>query len=64
MIKRDEENKQEINIETYPKKKKIEDMEKNRYLNMSEEKKNRLKEYQKHYREVKNSQYNNSKIVF
>ena len=28
-------------------------------LNMSEEKKKRLKEYQKNYREAKNSQYNN-----
>ena len=32
---------------------------KNRYLNMSEEKKKRLKEYQKNYREAKKSQYNN-----
>ena len=31
---------------------------KNRYHNMQEEKK-RLKEYQKNYREAKNSQYNN-----
>ena len=40
------------------KKKKIktENMEKkNRYLNMSEEKKQRLKEYQKDYREAKKS---------
>ena len=35
------------------KKIKKENMEKNRYLNMSEEKKKRLKEYQKHYCEVK-----------
>ena len=34
-------------------------MEKNRYLNMSEDKKKRLKEYQKNYREAKTSQYNN-----
>ena len=34
-------------------------MEKNRYHNMSEEKKIRLKEYQKNYREAKKSQYNN-----
>ena len=34
-------------------------MEKNRYRNMSEEKKQRLKEYQKNYREEKKSQYNN-----
>ena len=33
-------------------------MEKNRYRNMSEEKKQRLKEYQKNYREAKKSQYN------
>ena len=32
---------------------------KNRYLNMSEDKKKRLKKYQKIYREAKNSQYNN-----
>ena len=30
-------------------------MEKNRYRNMSEEKKQRLKEYQKNYREAKKS---------
>ena len=38
-----------INIETYQKKKKLkkENMEKNRYHNMSEEKKQELKEYQK-----------------
>ena len=34
-------------------------MEKNRYRNMSEEKKKRLKEYQKNNREAKTSQYNN-----
>ena len=34
-------------------------MEKNRYRNMSEEKKQKLKEYQKHYRQAKRSQYNN-----
>ena len=34
-------------------------MEKNRYHNMSEEKKQKLKEYQKNYREAKKSQYNN-----
>ena len=32
---------------------------KNRYLNMSEEKKTRLKEYQQNYCEAKKSQYNN-----
>ena len=34
-------------------------MEKNIYRNMPEEKKQRLKEYQKNYREAKKSQYNN-----
>ena len=32
---------------------------KNRYHNMSEEKKQKLKEYQKNYREPKKSKYNN-----
>ena len=32
---------------------------KNKYHNMSEENKERLKEYQKNYREIKKSQYNN-----
>ena len=52
-------NKQEINTETYLKKKKIkkENMGKNRYHNMSEEKKPRLKEYQKNYRDNKKSQH-------
>ena len=52
---------QEINTETYLKKKKIrrENIEKNRYHNMSEEKKQRLKEYQKNYHEVKRCQHNN-----
>ena len=61
MIKRDQENKQEINIETYLKKKKLteKNMEKNRYLNMPEEKKKTLKDYQKNYREVKKCKYNN-----
>ena len=61
MIKRDEESKLEINIETYLKKKKKKKREygKSRYHNMSEEKKQRIKEYQKSYREAKNSQYNN-----
>ena len=31
----------------------------NRYRIMSEEKKQKLKEYQKNYREAKTSQYNN-----
>ena len=36
-----------------------ESMEKNRYHNMPEEKKKRLKEYQKNHCETKKSQYNN-----
>ena len=36
---------------------------KNRYRNMSEEEKKRLKEYQKNYREVRKSQYNNCDII-
>ena len=35
---------------------------KNRYRNMSEEEKKRLKEYQKHYRKTKKARYD--KIVF
>ena len=51
---------QEINIETYLKKKQIKkEYGKNRYYNMSEEKKIRLKEYPKNYRGAKKSQYNN-----
>ena len=34
-------------------------MEKNIYLNISEDKKKRLNEYQKYYREAKTFQYNN-----
>ena len=51
----------EINIETYLKKKiyKKREYGKNRYHKMSEENKQRLKEYQKKYREAKKSQYNN-----
>ena len=53
--------KARINIETYLKKKnKKREYEKNRYLNMSEEKKKRLKEYQKCYREPNKSKYNNN----
>ena len=49
MIKKDLGGKQEINTETYLKKKKNKNGEygKNRYRNMPEEKKQRLKEYQK-----------------
>ena len=39
-------------------------MEKSRYRNMSEEEKQRLKEYQKNYREAKKSQYNNKSNSF
>ena len=51
----------EINIETYLKKKiyKKREYGKNRYHKMSEENKQRLKEYQKKYREAKKSQHNN-----
>ena len=61
MIKKDWESKQEINTEIYLKKKKNEKREygKKRYHNMSEEKKQKLKEYQKNYREAKKSQSNN-----
>ena len=49
------------NIGTYLKKIRIkkENMEKNRYRNMSEKKKQKLKEYQKNYRVAKKSKYNN-----
>ena len=52
---------QEINTEIYLKRKKIkkENMEKNRYHNMFEEKKQKLKEYQKNCREAKKSQCDN-----
>ena len=59
---------QEINIETYFKKKKIKRRnteKKTKKHNMSEEKKQRLNEYQKNYREAK--KYLNitmNKIVF
>ena len=59
---------QEINIETYFKKKKIKrgnTEKKTKKHNMSEEKKQRLNEYQKNYREAK--KYLNitmNKIVF
>ena len=61
MIKRGYESKQEINTEICLKNKKNKKREygKNRYRNMSEEKKQRLKEYQKNYPEAKKSQYNN-----
>ena len=61
MIKKDQEGKQETNTETYLKKEKKsrEYEKKNRYPNMSKEKKKKLKEYQKSYCDAKNSQSNN-----
>ena len=55
MVSKESENKQEINTEIYLKKKKNKNREygRHRYHNMSEGKKQRLKEYQKNYREVK-----------
>ena len=54
MIKKDYESKQKINTETYLKKKKIKkEYGKNRYRNMSEEKQQRLREYQQNYHEGK-----------
>ena len=52
--------KVEANIENYLKNKKIKKREhgKNRYRNIPEEKKQRLKKYQKNYRKVRKSQYN------
>ena len=53
---------QQINIEIYQKKKKKNEKReyrRNRYHNMSEEKEQKLKEYQKKYCEIKNSQSNN-----
>ena len=59
-IKKDQESKQEINTETHLKKKvtKREKMEK-QISSYAWRKENRLKEYQKNYREAKNSQHNN-----
>ena len=61
MIKKDYESEQEINTETYLKKIKLkrEYGKKKKYHNMSEEKKQKLKEYQKKYREAKKSKHNN-----
>ena len=55
-----------INTETYLYRKKNKKIKygKNRYHNMSEEKKQRLKIYQKHYRSYKKSQYNNEQNSF
>ena len=64
---RNNDSMQEINIETYFKKKKMKrgNTEKKKKHNMSEEKKQRLNEYQKNYREA--NKYLNvtmNKIVF
>ena len=55
MIEKDYERKKEINTENFLKKKKNEKWKygRNRYHNMSEQKKQRLKEYQKNYQEAK-----------
>ena len=51
-------NKQEINIKAYQNKIRTKNIYgKNRYHNMSYEKKQKLKEYQKHYYKTKNSQF-------
>ena len=50
LTKKYEEKKQKINIENYLKKKDVKRKSgRNRYLNMSQEKKQKLKEYQKNY---------------
>ena len=55
MIEKDYERKKEINTENFLKKKKNEKWKygRKRYHNMSEQKKQRLKEYQKNYHEAK-----------
>ena len=59
MIKKYYEIIQEINTEIYLKKKKNKKIEygRNRYHNMSKEKKRKLKEYRTYYREAKKSQF-------
>ena len=56
-----ENDKQEINIETYPKKikRKRENMEKIDIIICLKKKKQKLKEYQKKYQEAKKSKNNN-----
>ena len=57
IIKKDYENRQEINIKTYLEKKKIKnEYGINRRWNMPEEDKKRIKIYQKNCREAKTSQ--------
>ena len=64
-IKKDQGSMQGINTETWRKKKnKKREYGKNRYHNMSEEKNQRLKKYQKNYREAKESQCNNQQNSF
>ena len=59
MIKKYYEIMQEINTEIYLKNKKNKKIEygRNRYHNMSKEKKQKLKEYRTYYREAKKSQF-------
>ena len=67
MIKKDKEIKQEINTDNYLKKKKKKIKIKygrNRYRNMSNEKKQKLEEYQKSYREAKKSQFSDQCNIF
>ena len=65
IIKRDSGNKQEINTETYLKKKKIkkENMGKIDIIICLKKRKKRQKEYQKNYHEVRKSHYNNCDII-
>ena len=61
IIKKNLESKLKINIKTYLKKKKNKKLEygKSSYHSISEEKKQKLKEYQKKYRQAKKCKYNN-----
>ena len=61
MIKRDKKSKQEINTETYLKKKKIkrENMEKTDIAICLKKRNKDQKNIKKHYSEAKKSQYNN-----
>ena len=64
MIKEDQESKQDINIETYLKKKKNKKREygRNRDHNMSK-KKTKTKRISKNYCEAKKSQFNNQYMI-
>ena len=57
ITKKDSENKQETNIENYLRKKNVKKREygRNRYQNMSEENKQRLKNIKENYRKAKKS---------